>query len=366
MEHLSSDTSPRWHRARLTGLIAVLALVLTACGQSSAGTEGSTGTPTDGEAETPSVPLRLGYFPNVTHAPAIVGIEEGLFAERLGGGVELTTQAFNSGTEAVEAIFSGGLDMTYIGPNPAINGFAQSNGEAVRLISGSTSGGAYLVVRPGLGSAEDLRGTTLSSPSLGNTQDVALRAWLADNGLETDLEGGGDVSITPLDNAEILEGFRAGQLDGAWVPEPWATRMIDEADGVVLVDEADLWPGGQYVTTHILVATEFLEQQPDVVQRFLEAHVAAVDACNEDPEGSQAVVIGAIDTLTGSRPSEETTARAWKNLGFTVDPIASSLYGSAEDAVEVGLLEPVELDGIYDLTLLNEVLATLGRQEVTA
>lgn len=353
----SANGSPRL--GRWAWLLVVVALVSSACGGASAGED-----PSDGGRE--ATALRLGYFPNVTHAPAIVGVEKGIFAEHLGDGVTLETSAFNAGTEAVEAMFSGAIDITYIGPNPAINGFAQSNGEAVRLIAGSTSGGAFLVVRPGIRSVEDLWGTTISSPALGNTQDVALRAWLAEHGLESDLEGGGDVSITPLDNSEILEAFRDGELDGAWVPEPWATRMIDEAGGVVLVDERDLWPDGRFVTTHVLVHTEFLEQYPDVVKRFLEGHVAAVDACNEDPESSQAAVVQAIGRLTGSRPSPETIASAWENLEFTVDPIATSLYGSAEDAQTVGLLDPVDLDGIYDLSLLNEILASLRREEVRA
>jgi NitT/TauT family transport system substrate-binding protein len=340
----------------LLGLLLVASIVAPACaGASAAGADGG---------DRPV--LRLGFFPNVTHAPAIVGIAEGLFARRLGNGVTLQTQAFNAGGEAIEAMFSGAIDITYVGPNPAVTGFAQSNGEAVRIIAGATSGGASLVVRDGIDSAEDLRGTTLASPALGNTQDVALRAWLADNGLETDPEGGGDVSITPLDNAEILEAFRDGQLDGAWVPEPWATRMVDEANGKVLVDERDLWPDRRFSSTLVLVRTDYLAQHPDIVERFLEAHVAAVDACNADPRTAQADVIDSIETLTGSRPGEGTIAKAWTTLEFTVDPIAASIVASAEDAQALGLLDPVDLDGIFELGPLNEVLASMDRQEVHA
>jgi NitT/TauT family transport system substrate-binding protein len=318
----------------------------------------------DGD-ETGAVTLRLGYFPNVTHATAIVGVEDGIFEDKLGDDVTLETSTFNSGTEAVEALFSDALDASFVGPNPAINAWQQSHGEAIRIVSGATSGGAFLVVREGIGSADDLRGKTLSSPDLGNTQDVALRAWLKEQGLETDLEGGGDVSILPQENAQILETFRSGDIDGAWVPEPWATRLIEEGGGEVLVDERDLWPDGEYVTTHLFVATTFLEEHPDVVKRLLEGLVAANDFVNEKPDEAKTIVNDGIEAITGARVPDETMDGAWENLVFTLDPIGSSLRRSAQDAVDVGLLEPVDLGGIYDLRLLNQVLSAAGRPEVT-
>ena len=213
--------------------------------------------------------LRLGYFPNVTHAPAIVGVDTGSFAETLGPDVTLEVTNFNAGGEAIEALLSGAIDATFIGPNPAINGFAQSNGEALRIVAGTTSGGASLVVAEGIDSPDDLADTTLASPALGNTQDVALRAWLAENGFATDTAGGGDVNVVNVENAEALTLFRDGGIDGAWVPEPWATRLILEGGGHVLVDERDLWPDGEFVTTHLIVATGFLEDQPEVVSGLL-------------------------------------------------------------------------------------------------
>jgi NitT/TauT family transport system substrate-binding protein len=318
----------------------------------------------DGEAADAGTVLRLGYFPNVTHAAALVGIEEGMIAEALGDGVELQAQAFNAGPDVIEAIFNGALDASFIGPNPAINGFTRSGGEALRIVSGATSGGAALVVRDGITSPEDLEGTTLATPQLGNTQDVALRAWLAEQGLESDLEGGGDVSVSPQSNGDALAAFVAGEIDGAWVPEPWATRMIEEGGGSVLVDERDLWPDGRFVTTHLIVATEFLEAHPDVVRDLLAGHVAATDALNNDPEAAQAVVSAAIAELTDTELPEGTLAAAWQNMEFTVDPIAASLTESANDAVELGLLDSADIDGIYDLALLNEVLSELGRDEV--
>ena len=334
------------------GLLALL----TACGSGASGA----GDQSD------SVALRLGYFPNVTHATAIVGINEGLIENELDDDVNLSTQVFNAGTEVVEAIFSDALDASYIGPNPAVNAFAQSDGEAIRIIAGAASGGASLVVGHHIASADDLAGTTLSTPSLGNTQDVALRAWLEEQGYATDLEGGGEVSVMPQANGDALQAFVLGEIDGAWVPEPWATRMVEEGGGHVLVDERDLWPDGEFVTTHLIVATSFLEEHPDVVKQLLAGHVAANAFLDEHPDEAQQIVADTVLELTDTELPEGTLAAAWENLEFTVDPIASSLATSAENATKHGLLDPVDLDGIYDLTLLNEVLADAGEPEVSA
>jgi NitT/TauT family transport system substrate-binding protein len=271
---------------------------------------------------------------------------------------------FNAGPDVVEAIFSGALDASYIGPNPAINAFVRSSGDAIRIVSGATSGGAALVVRDGIDSPEQLAGARLGSPQLGNTQDVALRAWLAEQGFETDLEGGGDVAVLPQANGDILSAFSTGDLDGAWVPEPWATRMVEEGGGHVLVDERELWPGGEFVTTHLIVGTTFLEEHPDLVRRLLEGQVAANEYVNGDAEEARRIVAEAIGELTGTELDPRIVGLAWENLQFTNDPIASSLATSAQHATSLGLLEEADLDGIYDLTLLNQVLAAAGEAEV--
>jgi NitT/TauT family transport system substrate-binding protein len=337
---------------RIPRLLIALPLILVACTGPAAGGDGST------------VELRLGYFPNVTHATAIVGVENGIFQDKLGSGVTLTTQTFNAGGDVVEAIFNGGLDASYVGPNPALNAWAQSEGTAIKIISGATSGGAFLVVSADITSPDQLAGKKLGSPQLGNTQDVALRAWLKEQGYTTDLEGGGDVSILPQANADILTAFSTGALDGAWVPEPWATRMIEEGGGHVLVDERDLWPEGEFVTTQLMVSQEFLSAHPDVVKHLLEGQVEANQFVNENAAESQQVVATAIGELTGSELDPAILAAAWENLVFTDDPIASSLAESAAHAEEVGLLDPVDLDGIYDLSMLNEVLSAQGMEEI--
>jgi NitT/TauT family transport system substrate-binding protein len=369
--------SSRRRRSFLAGLL-VLPLVagLAACGDDSdtdaAGEEGSTtkpeGSDTTGAPSTDPVTLRLGYFPNLTHAPALVGVSEGIFEDNLPDNVTLETLTFSAGPEAVEALFADGLDITYIGPNPAINAYAQSDGEAVRIIAGSTSGGAFLVVRDGIDSVEQLAGTTLATPQLGNTQDVALRSFLADNGYETDEAGGGDVSITPLANADSLAAFQAGDIDGAWVPEPFASRFQLEGGAHVLVDERDLWPetDGEYVTTHVIVRTAFLEEHPDVVAAFLRGHLDALLAIENDPAAAAAAANAHIEELTTRPLRPEVLEAAFANLSFTVDPVAASLLGSAEDAEAVGLLDPVDLTspGIYAVDILNSLLSERGEDEV--
>ncbi|MEP6661576.1 MAG: ABC transporter substrate-binding protein [Acidimicrobiales bacterium] len=328
-------------------------LVLAACG-STAGASGSE-----------NVTLRLGYFPNVTHATALVGVEKGIFAAKLGPGVTLKTQTFNAGGKAIEALFADAIDATYVGPNPAINGYMKSHGEALRIVSGATSGGAFLVVKPTIKSAADLKGKKVASPQLGNTQDVALRAWLKKQGLTTDTSGGGDVSILPQENAATLDAFKIGAIDGAWVPEPWATRLIQDGGGKVLVAESDLWPDGKYVTTQLVVATKFLSDHPDVVRGLLEGQVAANDFVNANPAEAQKLANDQIEKLTQKRLSDALIAASWKNLTFANDPIASSLQASANAATDVGLLDKVDLKGIYDLTLLNEVLKAAGEATVS-
>jgi NitT/TauT family transport system substrate-binding protein len=340
-----------------------LLLVLLAVALSAAACGGDDDAASAAEPSSDGVTLHLGVFPNVTHATGLVGIEEGIFEKALGDD-SLDVSYFNAGPEASEALLSGAIDATYIGPNPAINAFAKSNGQAIRIIAGATSGGAFLVTKPEITAVDDLAGTKIATPQLGNTQDVALRAWLKDNDLESDTSGGGDVSIIPQSNADTLTAFQAGDIDGAWVPEPWATRLIQEGGGRVLVDERDLWPGGDYVTTHLIVATSFLDEHPDVVQHLLEGHVEATAFVNDEVDQAKTDVNAQIKAATDKELPIEVLDAAWENLTFTDDPIASSLVQSADDATALGLLDEVDLDGIYRLDLLNEVLAAKGEDEV--
>lgn len=309
------------------------------------------------------VELRLGYFANVTHATALVGVESGHIASALGETARLKTFTFNAGPAAVEALLSGALDASYIGPNPAINAYVKSRGNAVRIIAGATSGGACLVVDSTIQSIEDLRGKRLASPQLGGTQDVALRAWLKQKGFRVELTGTNDVQVVPQENAQTLEQFRARNIAGAWVPEPWATRLVLEGGGKVLVDERELWPEGKFVTTHLLVRTEYLAEHPEVVRGLLRGHLTAEAALLAQPTESQETVNAAIARITGKRIAPEVISGAWKNLAFTSDPLSDTLVESARAAESIGLikLDGIDVRGIYDLRLLNELLSQANR-----
>jgi NitT/TauT family transport system substrate-binding protein len=349
--------SSRTLRALALAATALLsATALAACG---GGDDDKAASPS---AEAPTI--RLGYFPNITHAPALIGVNKNFFQDALGS-TKLDPKVFNAGPAALEALLSGAIDATYIGPNPAINGWAQSHGEALKIIAGSTSGGAGLVVKPTITSAADLKGKKIATPQLGNTQDVALRAWLKTNGLNADQQGGGDVSILPQDNATSLQAFAQGSIDGAWVPEPNLSRMQIEDKGKLLVDEKTLWPNQQFVTTHLIVSQTFLKKYPATVKKLLQGHLKALDYIKTDNAGAQAAANAQIAALSGKPLKDEILAAAFKNLTFTPDPIASSLFTSAQHAQDVGLLKPVDLKGIYDLGPLNELLKASGQPEVS-
>lgn len=351
-------------RRRLTAGAAALAL--TAVSVSACGSDDAEASSDGGSGAGEGVEVRLGYFPNLTHAPAIVGQDQGFVEDSLGEiGATVQAQQFNSGTDTIEAIISGQLDITYIGPSPALTGYS-SDPDAVRLIAGATSGGAGLAVNPeAISSVDDLAGTTIATPSLGNTQDVAARFYLQEQGLETTPEGGGDVSLLPQDNPVTIQTYRQGEIDGGWLPEPYLS-ILEQEGAEVLVDEAELWPDGQFVTTHVLVNASFLEENPEVVDAFLQAHVESVTYVNENSEQARDEVAAFLNDATGEELEPETLASAWDRLTFTNDPLASTLYENAEHAEAVELLDPIEdIEGIYDLDPLNEILAAEGQEEVS-
>jgi NitT/TauT family transport system substrate-binding protein len=356
--------SPPLRRILAALVAAPLVLAASACGDDAANADPGKDAPSSSGAKADE--LRLGYFANLTHAPALIGVQEGLFEKELGD-TALKTQVFNAGPDEVEALFAGALDAAYIGPSPTINAYGQSDGDAVRIIAGAASGGAQLVVRDGIDSSADLEGTTLATPQLGNTQDVALRSWLTDEGLENSIEGGGDVTISPTPNADTLNLFRSGDVDGAWLPEPWASRLVLEAGAKVLVDEKDLWPEGKFVTTHLIVRTEFLDRYPGTVAALLRGHVAAVQFATDDAAAAKTSVNSGLEAAGSKALPAGVLDRAWDNLTPTWDPIASALKQSAKDGFAAGTSETeVDLDGIYDLRLLNEVLADLTLDPVSA
>ena len=362
---MASHTPTRNARTRFRRLAGAALAASIAVGALAAGTAGAQSTGTSAAKSSAPVTVRLGYFPNVTHAPALVGVDQGLFQKALGTNT-LETKTFNAGPEEVTALLAGALDIGFIGPNPSVNAYAQSNGEAVRVVSGAASGGAYLVVKPEITKAKDLVGKKVASPQLGGTQDVALRTWLKEQGLKTDIQGGGDVSIVPQDNSLTLDAFKQNQIAGAWVPEPWATRLVTEGGGKILVDEKTLWPEGKFVTTNIIVRTQFLDDHPDVVKQVLEGNLDAIDSIKTNRAAAETSVATQIQKITGKPIAPNLVTASFDNILFTPDPLPQTLQQSAKNAVSVGLLQaPKNLFKIYDLKVLNQILKAEGKPAVT-
>jgi NitT/TauT family transport system substrate-binding protein len=303
--------------------------------------------------------VTLGFLTNITHASALVGLKEGYFAKDLGSAGTLKATAFSTGTQETTALLAGQLDAAYVGPNPAINAWQKSTGSAIKIISGAATGGASVVVKKGITSASQLKGKTLATPSLGNTQDVAVRYWLKQNGVTTTATGGGDAFIRPTtpNSAAVLE-FKSGQIAGASEPAPYDIEMVQDG-GTVLLSE----PG---VTTLLVVAQSFLSAHPAVVADLIKAQVQANDFIKSSPAAAQADANAELAAYTGKALSASIVAAAFKEITFTNDPDASSLTSDASQAVSLGLLKPVNLTGIFYLTPLNQALSAAGESQVSS
>src|SRR5215467_13568930 len=345
-------------RALLAAGVAAVTLLGAGCSSSAAGSS-SYGSGT--------VTLRLGFLANITHEPALVGIAKGFFAKDLGKNVTLKISVFSSGTEETTALLAGQLDAAYVGPNPAINAWQKSNGSAIKIISGATTGGASLVVKKGISGPAQLKGKSLATPSLGNTQDVALRYWLKQHGLTTTPTGGGDVPIKPIkpNSAAVLE-FKSGQIDGGWEPEPYATEMALDG-GTRLVNEASLWPGGKFVTTNLVVTQSFLKAHASAVNGLLKGQIETNSYINANGAAAASAANAELTKLLGKGLKPNVLSAALPYITFTNDPIASSLEADAQHAVAVGLLTPVKnLSSIYDLGPLNSLLKSGGQPQVSS
>lgn len=311
--------------------------------------------------------VRIGYFPNMLHAQALVGRAQGTFEKALGENAEVTMIPFNAGPSVIEAMFADEVDISYIGPNPAINGYIKSKGEALNIIAGGASGGAVLVVRndSGIEKPADFAGKRVASPQLGNTQDVALRAWLMENNL-TIGAGENDVEVIPTANPDILTLFQKKEIDGAWVPEPWGARLVQEGGGRVYLDERTLWPDGKFVTSNVIVSKKFLQAHPDLVKKFLIAHVNLTRWINQNPQDAKSIMNEQIKNLTSKALPAAVLDEAFSRCEITYDPVSTSLARSAKSAYDLGFLGDTEpnLTGIYNLTSINEVLREENLGEV--
>nr|BAW27680.1 transporter [Streptomyces sp. SoC090715LN-17] len=363
---------PRATARRGVAAAAVLPLLsgaLAACGYGSHATTDDTAVKAvpvaAGARKLSADTVRIGYFPNLTHATALVGVQEGLFQKELGG-TRLKTATFNAGPSEIEALNAGSVDIGWIGPSPAINGFTRSGGTSLRIIGGSASGGVKLVVNPDrITSVDDLKGKNIATPQLGNTQDVALLDWISEKGWKVDAQSGkGDVDVVRTDNKITPEAYASGSVDGAWVPEPTASRLV--ADGAkVLLDESDLWPDKKFVVTHIVVSQRFLKDHPDVVEAVLRGSVRTNEWIKADPDRAKTSANAALKALSGKELPANVIDPAWESIETTDDPLAATLRAQADHAVKAGLSDKLDLNGIYDLAPLNSVLKDLGRPQVS-
>lgn len=289
--------------------------------------------------------LKLGYFPNVTHAPAVVGVAQGAFQKEVSKNTTVDYLVFNAGPAAMEALLAGEVDMCYVGPGPALNTFIKTKGRALRILAGACDGGAGLVARPqaNISSVRDLDGKSVAVPQLGGTQDISLRHFMALNNLSP-VEKGGTVKILPIKNADMLALLKRGEIDAAWAPEPWITRLIEEAGAKLVVDERDLWPDKRFTTTVLVGRTAYITAHPQEVEAILNAHRSAVAFVQNEPEAAQQILNGELKRLTNKALSKETLKTAWGRVTFTTDANPVSIMQIADAAVQAGYSQTKDLD----------------------
>jgi len=371
-----SNSRPRVRARRIVISAAGLAVVslLSACGgygskATSSTTTAAAAVPSGSSSAAAALSastVRIGYYANLTHATPLIGMENGQFQKELGA-TAIKTQIFNAGPAEIEALNAGAIDIAWIGPSAAITGYTQSHGASLKIIAGATTGGAELVVNPKkIKSVADLKGAKIATPQLGNTQDVALLYYLKTHGYKENAESGaGDVSVLRIDNATTPTAYSTGQIDGAWVPEPTASKLVAEG-AKVLIDERTLWPQGLFATTNVIVSQSFLKAHPDVVKAVLKASVDTNAWIVANPAQAKTDANAALKQLSGKALSTKVLNSAWSYLAVTNDPLASTLQTEAQHAVTAGLLKQPDLSGIYDLTLLNQVLSADGQPAVSA
>ena len=298
--------------------------------------------------------MHVGYFANLTHLTAILGRANGAFEKSLGPGTHIEWTIFNAGPSVIEALFAGKIDLAYIGPSPAVNGFVKSRGEALRVVAGAASGGAALVVREdaGIQSPADFRAKKIASPQIGNTQDVALRAWIAGQGLALK-EKGGDVQVLPVASADQVTLFARKEIDAAWNVEPWVS-ILAQNGGRIFLDEASLWPEGKYATTLVVARKEFLDRHPDAVKKFLAAHLEVTQWIHDDPAAAKRLFNAELEKWTRKRLPDAVLDSAFQRIRFTWEPLKASVERQAEAATKAGFLKVrPDVSALFDLKLLE-------------
>ncbi|MDH6547927.1 aliphatic sulfonate ABC transporter substrate-binding protein [Streptomyces sp. SAI-041] len=354
-------------RRSLAVIAALPLLTLAACGYGSEAKDDDTAKVAAGAKKIDGLDsVKIGYFGNLTHGTALVGVDKGFFQKELGA-TKASYATFNAGPSEIEALNSKSIDIGWIGPSPAINGYVKSGGKSLKIIGGSASGGVKLVVNPDkIKSLKDVKGKKIATPQLGNTQDVAFLNWIAEQGWKVDAQSGkGDVTVVRTDNKITPDAYKSGSIDGAWVPEPTASKLVAEG-AKVLLDESSLWPDKKFVITNIIVRQDFLKEHPKAVEAVLRASVEANKWINANPDEAKAAANKQLEADSGKALKPAVLDPAWKSIQFTDDPLAATLDTEAEHAVKAGLLEKPDLNGIYDLTILNKVLKAEGESTVDA
>ena len=300
--------------------------------------------------------IRIGYFPNIGHAIPIVGIEEGFFEKSIGDQAKIETRVFDSGPQAIEALFANSIDIAYVGPGPAINGFLNSENHNIKILAGAASGGASFIVHPNseINSASDFAGKKIAAPQIGNTQDVSLRHYLSENGLKP-AEKGGSVVVLNIQNPDIYTLFTKGDIDAAWVPEPWATILVNELGGTRLFYEEDLWPKNQFASVLLIGRVDYIDQHPQVIKNWLSSHVKTVNWINTNPDDTKLIFNQFLKKTYGQTLSDDVVSESLDNLEITSDPINESIIIFAERADSLGYLgrDGYSIEGIFYEVELN-------------
>ena len=300
--------------------------------------------------------IRVAFFPSISHAAPIVGIENGIFERSIGQEIKIETKLFDSGPQVIESIFANSIDVAYVGPGPVINGFLKSNGNDIKILAGASSGGASFIIHPdsGLDSIENFDGKRIASPQISNSQDVSLRHYLASNNLQP-VEKGGTVFVLNISNPDIYTLFAKGEIDGAWVPEPWATMLVEELDGVRLFNEENLWPNEEFTSVLLIARTDYLEKNPELVKNWLKSHEETIAWINANPDKSKSIFEGFLKKHMGKSLPTKIIDESFSNLTITSDPIKSSVLIFAERADSLGYLgrDGYNLDGIFYQSDLN-------------
>jgi len=283
--------------------------------------------------------IRVGHFPNITHAQGVIAHAlsrqgKGWFEQRLGPGTKIEWFVYNAGPSTMEAVFANSIDLTYVGPGPALNAYTKSKGEEIRLIAGAANGGAGLVVQPdeNLKVAADFRGKKIATPQLGNTQDISCRAWLTDGGLKI-TQLGGDAQVIPTQNPDQLGLFKAKRVDAVWTVEPWLTRLEQEASGKVIVEEKEV------ATTILVSSVKFLNQQHELAKSFAQAHAELTDWITKNPEEAQRLIKAELLEETKSDMSTQLIDAAWKRIVFTAETPRAAVEKFMQNSVRAGFIK---------------------------